>query len=116
MEHARHRRARQLTIIRGGEGPRCYWVTLDYDPSVDDGPIYADYGIEPPPEGVDVIWQTMECSDGNVIDDFRWILAPTPAEIAVGVRGRIAGTLPEPVVALVPCRRCRCDRGRAGVR
>jgi len=86
----------------GGEGPRCYWVTLDYDPSVDDGPIYADYGIEPPPEGVDVIWQTMECSDGNVIDDFRWILAPTPAEIAAGVRGRIAGTLPEPVVASSP--------------
>ena len=86
----------------GGEGPPCYWVTIDYDPSIDDGPIFADYGIEPPPEGVEVVWQVMECSDGSAIDDFRWIIPPNPREIAEGVRGRIAGTLPEPLVASSP--------------
>lgn len=86
----------------GGEGPPCYWVTIDYDPSIDDGPIFVDYGIEPPPEGVEVVWQVMECSDGSAIDDFRWIIPPNPREIAEGVRGRVAGTLPEPLVASSP--------------
>lgn len=86
----------------GGEGPPCYWVTLDYDPSLGDGAIYFDYGIEEPPDGVDVVWQAMECSDGSAIDDIRWILPPNPRVIAEGVRGRIAGTLPEPLIASSP--------------
>src|SRR4051794_35271267 len=86
----------------GGGGPPCYWKTLDYDPSVTDGPFYVDYGIERPPEGVDVVWQVMECADGSAIDDSRWIIPPNPRSVAEGVRGRIAATLPEPIVASSP--------------
>lgn len=86
----------------GGEGPPCYWVTLDYDPGASDPTVFVDYGIEEPPAGVDVVWQAMECSDGSVIDDMRWIIPPGPREIAEGVRGRIAGSLPEPIIASSP--------------
>jgi hypothetical protein len=86
----------------GGEGPPCYWVTIELDPGSDDPTLYVDYGLATPPEGVDVVWQVLECSDGTAIDDMRWILPPNPGEIATGVRGRIAGTLPEPIVASSP--------------
>ena len=85
----------------GGDLPTCYWVNLDsYVPS--DSTIYVDYGIEPPPEGVDVVWQMLECSDGTIGDDMRWIIPPGPGDIAEGIRGRIAGTLPGPTVASSP--------------
>lgn len=84
----------------GGDEPTCYWVNLDYVPS--DSTIFVDYGIEPPPEGVDVVWQALECSDGTIADDMRWIIPPGPRDIAEGVRGRIVGTLPGPTVASSP--------------
>lgn len=86
----------------GGDGPPCYWVTLSHDPFVGDETFLVDYGLEPPPDGVTVVWQAMECSDGSAIDDFRWVIPPGPREVAEGIRGRIAGTLPEPVVMSSP--------------
>ncbi|HRD99989.1 MAG TPA: hypothetical protein PLV68_01755, partial [Ilumatobacteraceae bacterium] len=86
----------------GGDGPPCYWVTLDYDLGTDDPTVFVDYGLATPPEGVDVVWQVLECADGTLIDDVRWSIPPEPGDIAEGVRGRIAGTLPEPAVASSP--------------
>ena len=86
----------------GGEGPTCYWVTVDYDAGAVDPTIFVDFGLERPPEGVDVVWQFRECSDGTIADDVRWIIPPGPGDIAEGIRGRIAGTLPAPTVASSP--------------
>ena len=85
-----------------GEGPDCYWVTLDYDIGAGDPTVFVDYGLPYPPDGATVVWQTWECSDGSITDQFRWIIPPNPGEIAAGIRGRIAGSLPEPIVASSP--------------
>src|SRR5262245_51077685 len=73
----------------GGEGPTCYWVTLDHDAGTMDPTIFVDYGLPTPPDGVTVVWQAWECADGSFADQYRWIVPPTPGEIAAGVRGRI---------------------------
>lgn len=86
----------------GGPGPTCYWVRLDSDLGEVDGTVFVDYGIAYPPEGVEVVWQVRECSDGTLVDDIRWVIPPNPGEIAAGIRGRIAGTLPAPTVASSP--------------
>lgn len=85
----------------GGGGPStdevvCYWVTIPEDLS-QDPTIWADFGLTPPPEGVSVVWQSWECSDGGPPGfNFRWIIPATPANIAASVRGRLVGVLPQP--------------------
>ena len=90
----------------GGGGssdePACYWVTIPDDLS-QDPTIWADFGLTPPPEGVTVVWQSWECSDGGPAGfNFRWIIPATPANIAASVRGRLVGLLPQPSVNSSP--------------
>lgn len=92
---------------RGGGGPRppdevvCYWVTIPED-LAEDPTIWVDFGLETPPEGVEVVWQEWECSDGSTQFDFRWVPATTPANLATLARGRLVGSLPQPSVASSP--------------
>jgi hypothetical protein len=84
----------------GGPPPTCYWVTI---PDINDDPaIYADFDLQVPPPGAEVIWQSWECSDGAVTFNFRWIFEPTPGDVATEVRARIEGQLPAPVVTASP--------------
>ena len=84
----------------GGPAPTCYWVTI---PDIDDDPaIYADFDLQVPPPGAEIIWQSWECSDGTVTFNFRWIFEPTPGDVATEVRARIEGQLPAPVVTASP--------------
>ncbi len=83
----------------GGTRPTCYWETI---PDIDDPTIYADFGLDEPPPGAGIIWQSWECSDGTVTFRFRWILEPTPGDVAVEIRARIDGQLPAPVVVASP--------------
>lgn len=87
----------------GGSGDEvvCYWVTLDYDLS-EDPTIWFDYGLTRPPEGVTVVWQVYECSDGSPIDQVRWVVPITPGNIATTVRGEIVGLLPQPTISSSP--------------
>lgn len=90
----------------GGDGPRsdevvCYWVTIPDDLS-EDPTIWFDFGLTPPPEGVTVVWQSWECSDGSATFNFRWIIPATPANLAASVRGRLLGVLPQPFVDSSP--------------
>ncbi|MGD9998875.1 MAG: hypothetical protein AB7N61_21175 [Acidimicrobiia bacterium] len=86
----------------GGPPPECYWVNLSDDLGADDPTIYADFGLERPPEGVDVIWQSWECADGRTTFNFRWVIAATPGTLASIARGRLVGELPQPVVETSP--------------
>ena len=86
----------------GGDEPTCYWVTLDHDIAAGDGAIFVDYGLERPPDGVQVVWQAWRCSDGTITDAYRWFIPADPGAIASSVRGRIADILPEPAVASSP--------------
>lgn len=86
----------------GGTEPECYWESLDYDMGAGDPTVYADFGLEYPPDGVEVIWQSWECSDGRTTFDFRWVVAPTPGNLASIARGRLVGALPQPVVESSP--------------
>jgi hypothetical protein len=85
----------------GGPAPECYWVTID-DELPEDPTIFVDFGLEEPPEGVPILWQSWECSDGRATFNFRWVIAPTPGALAETVRGRLIGQLPQPVVELSP--------------
>jgi len=90
----------------GGGGPPtdevvCYWVTIPDDLS-QDPTIWLDFGLTPPPEGVTVVWQSWECSDGSATFNFRWIIPATPANLAASVRGRLLGVLPQPSVDSSP--------------
>jgi hypothetical protein len=91
----------------GGGGPStgevvCYWVTIPEDLS-QDPTIWADFGLTPPPEGVTVVWQSWECTDGGPPGfNFRWIIPATPANLAASVRGRLLGVLPQPSVNSSP--------------
>jgi hypothetical protein len=85
-----------------GDGPACYWVTADRDIGADDPTVFVDFGLQYPTDGVSVVWQSWECSDGSGTIQIRWIIPPGPGEVAEGVRGRIAGTLPEQVIASSP--------------
>lgn len=85
----------------GGPAPECYWVTTGTE-LPDDPTIFVDFGLEEPPEGVPILWQSWECSDGRPTFNFRWVLAPTPGALAETVRGRLVGQLPQPVVESSP--------------
>ena len=85
----------------GGPAPVCYWVTID-DELPEDPTIFVDFGLEEPPEGVPILWQSWECSDGRATFNFRWVIAPTPGALAETVRGRLIGQLPQPVVESSP--------------
>lgn len=86
----------------GGDGPPCYWTSLDGDIGASDPNIFVDYGLPAPPAGVRVVWQSWECADGTFPDNYRWILAPQPADLAAAARARIARRLPQPEVASSP--------------
>ena len=85
----------------GGSGSRptggvvCYWVTIPID-LAEDPTTWFEFGLSRPPEGVTVVWQSRECSDGSVRMDVRWIIPATPANLAASVRGRLLGVLPQP--------------------
>ncbi|MGE5210293.1 MAG: hypothetical protein ACM3MM_03465, partial [Acidobacteriota bacterium] len=68
----------------------------------EDPTIFVDFGLEEPPEGVPILWQSWECSDGRATFNFRWVIAPTPGALAETVRGRLIGQLPQPVVESSP--------------
>jgi len=85
----------------GGPAPECYWVTID-DELPEDPTIFVDFGLEEPPDGVPILWQSWECSDGRATFNFRWVIAPTPGALAETVRGRLIGQLPQPVVESSP--------------
>lgn len=85
----------------GGGQVDCYWVTIDEDLS-EDPTIWVDFGLEYPPEGVEIVWQSWECSDGSTTFDFRWTIPATPANLATLARGRIVGQLPQPTVESSP--------------
>lgn len=85
----------------GGPAPECYWVTID-DELPEDPTIFVDFGLEEPPDGVPILWQSWECSDGRATFNFRWVIAPTPGALAETIRGRLIGQLPQPVVESSP--------------
>lgn len=89
----------------GGSGGHptvsCYWVTIPTDLS-QDPTTWFEFGLTRPPEGVTVVWQSRECSDGSVRLDVRWIIPATPANLAASVRGRLLGVLPQPSVDSSP--------------
>lgn len=84
----------------GGRPPSdtvtCYWVTIP-DISGDES-IWVDFGLARPPEGVTVVWQERQCSDGSARFEFRWVIPTTPANLAALTRGRLARELPQPTV------------------
>lgn len=89
---------------RPSDEPVCWWESVNIDVE-DDPPFLNDYGLSAPPEGVAVTWQTLECSDGVIRDQYRWVQrGPTAAELAQAARGRLADVLPAPVVVASPPR------------
>lgn len=80
----------------------CYWVAIPSDSVSQNPESWIDYGLELPPPGLDVVWQTVECSDGSRRYEFRWVPALTPANLAALARGRIVGLLPQPEVSSSP--------------
>lgn len=85
----------------GGPAPECYWVTIPED-LAEDPTIWGDFGLERPPEGVDIVWQSWECADGRVTFNYRWVVAATPGSLASIARGRLVGELPQPIVDTSP--------------
>lgn len=79
----------------------CYWVTIP-DDLAEDPTIWFDFNLTPPPEGVTVVWQSWECSDGSATFAFRWIIPATPANLAAIARGQLLGTMPQPSVSSSP--------------
>ena len=89
----------------GGPAPECYWVTID-DELPEDPTIFVDFGLEEPPEGVPILWQSWECSDGRATFNFRWVIAPTPGALATASAGG----------RVVAAGRYRIDHRRPGLR
>lgn len=85
----------------GGGRAECYWATIPED-LAEDPTIWVDFGLEQPPEGMEIVWQSWECSDGRTTFDFRWVIPATPANLASIARGRLVGELPQPSVASSP--------------
>jgi hypothetical protein len=85
----------------GGNGAPavCYWA--NHDP-ISEPTIYADYGLQLPPAGVAIQWQSYECSDGRVPDNVRWIFSVEPIDTAMGVLVRIERGLEPPKVESSP--------------
>ena len=78
----------------------CYWVTIS--PLGNDPTIYRDFGLDIPPEGVEIVWQEYECSDGSTQFNFRWVIPATPANLASIARGRLVRQLPQPTLGASP--------------
>ncbi|MGE0139362.1 MAG: hypothetical protein AB7R77_16220 [Ilumatobacteraceae bacterium] len=85
----------------GGDEVECYWVTIDED-LAEDPTIWVDFGLDHPPDGVEIVWQSWECSDGRTTFNFRWVIPATPGNLAALARGRLVGQLPQPVVESSP--------------
>lgn len=79
----------------------CYWVTIPDDLSWDPT-IWFDFDLTPPPEGVTVVWQSWECSDGSATFAFRWVMPATPANLAALARGQVVGMMPQPSINSSP--------------
>ncbi|MFZ6003070.1 MAG: hypothetical protein ACOYXM_03985 [Actinomycetota bacterium] len=79
----------------------CYWVTIPDDLS-EDPTIWFDFDLTPPPEGVTVVWQSWECSDGSATFAFRWVIPATPQNLAALARGRVLGLMPQPSINSSP--------------
>lgn len=79
----------------------CYWVTIPDDLS-EDPTIWFDFDLTPPPEGVTVVWQSWECSDGSATFAFRWVIPATPANLAALARGQVMGLMPQPSINSSP--------------
>ncbi|GMU79974.1 MAG: hypothetical protein AMXMBFR46_27620 [Acidimicrobiia bacterium] len=80
----------------------CYWVAIPTESVSQNPESWIDYGLELPPPGLDVVWQTVECSNGSRRYEFRWVVAITPENLASVARGRLVGLLAPPVVASNP--------------
>lgn len=80
---------------RPSDGVRCYWATIPDDLS-EDPTTWYEFGLARPPEGVMVVWQAWQCSDGSGILNARWIIPSTPTNLAASVRGVLVGELPQP--------------------
>lgn len=80
---------------RPTDGVRCYWGTIRHD-LAEDPATWVEFGLARPPEGVKVVWQEWECSDGSGILNARWIIPATPANLAASARGVLVGELPQP--------------------
>jgi len=79
----------------------CYWATIPDDLS-EDPTIWFDFDLTPPPEGVTVVWQSWECSDGSATFAFRWVIPATPANLAALARGQVLGLMPQPSINSSP--------------
>jgi len=86
----------------GADPSDCYWVTIEEDIGAGDPTVYVDFGLDEPPEGVDIVWQSWECADGSTTFNFRWVIPATPGSLAGLARGRLVGELPQPVVESSP--------------
>src|SRR5688500_14420396 len=71
----------------------CYWVTIR-DPS-GDPTIWSDFNLRRPPPGVTVVWQSWQCSDGSGVQNLRWVVLATPANLAAIARGRVLRSMPQ---------------------
>lgn len=89
------------SLTLGGTAPNCHWVTVDKD-LAKDPTVWADFGLERPPAGRAIAWQSWECADGRMTFDFRWVLVATPADLASLARGRLVGELAQPAVESSP--------------
>ncbi|MFN8026907.1 MAG: hypothetical protein U0W40_11300 [Acidimicrobiia bacterium] len=82
------------------QGVSCWWQDISgFDSSPDS---LANFGLTAPPPGVQVVWQTLVCSDGTSRYEFRWIVPVTPANLAATAFGRLEGELPAPLVVSDP--------------
>ena len=86
---------------RGGSNGAvvCYWVD---HAMINDPTIYADYGLQHPPDGAAIQWQFYECSDGSVQDNFRWVFTVPPTDTAANILVRIERGIGPPKVESSP--------------
>jgi hypothetical protein len=85
----------------GGTGgaPACYWVNK---PPFTDVTVFADYGLDHPPPGVEIQWQSYECSDGSPKTNYRWVFTVPPTQTANDILVRIERGLEPPKVESSP--------------
>jgi len=82
------------------QGVSCWWQDVSgFDTSPDS---LANFGLTAPPAGVQVVWQTLVCSDGTSRYEFRWIIPVTPANLAATAFGHLEGELPAPMLVSDP--------------
>ena len=93
--------SRSSPVNAGRPASACRWVSIPEDLSRDSS-VWTDFGLDRPPPGVVVAWQSWECSDGSPGYDFRWVVAASPEDLATLARGRLVGQLPQPVLETAP--------------